>query len=177
MISSLRGFPWHHCSNVYIGKLSKTCFKNFQPENTKLTDQKRITICSIWAPNRNTILLPFGLEYYDEYEYYQDDTNEDKATNDNVAEDYYEDDGDAAIFPSGSSDAYSGGDSTHLYPAYRDWKISGRWFKESWVVMGMTQNRDNWITIIFRSLLHKESWQLCSSLCGLQPEDKIENSS
>ena len=68
------------------------------------------------------------MDYYDdEYEYYQDeDTNEDKATNDNVAEDYYEDDGDGVIFPSGSSDAYSGGDSTHLYPAYRDYKIGGR---------------------------------------------------
>ena len=63
----------------------------------------------------------------DEYEYY-DDTNANANANTNVAEDYYEDirDGDAVIFPSNqaaSSDFFSGGDSTHLYPAYRDSKL------------------------------------------------------
>ena len=73
------------------------------------------------------------VDYYDdEYEYYDDtDANADDNVNDNVAEDYYEDnrDGDAVIFPSGqaaSTDSFSaGGDSTHLYPAYRDANL--RW--------------------------------------------------
>ena len=81
---------------------------------------------------RSSVVVSFLLQmrcqikgdyYDDEYEYY-DDTNNNANANTNVAEDYYEDnDADAVIFPSSqaaSSDFFSGGDSTHLYPAYRD---------------------------------------------------------
>ena len=75
--------------------------------------------------------MPIRKDYYDdEYEYYDDVDSNNNADDDTVAEDdYYEDnrDGEAVLFPSSpaaSSDFFSGGDSTHLYPAYRDSKLS-----------------------------------------------------